>query len=387
MIRVGFTIIDGKVEWMGGINYLKNLLFALSQLENKQIQPILFVGNNTDEKLIKQFEDLAEIQRDSLFDRYSLKWFVYTFMRDILKRNFLINQIIKKNRIDIFSHSYIYGPDINCYTANWIPDFQHLRLPKLYSRLHLIVRDFRLKSLAKFSNKVILSSYDALSDFKGFCPEFVSKASVIHFVSQVTSFENKNFGYLEKKYKFTGKYFFLPNQFWAHKNHKVAFQAILLAKKQIPEIKLICSGLLSDKRDNNHIQNLIKFIDENQLNANIMLLGLIPFSDVLIFMRHSLSIINPSYFEGWSSTVEEAKSMKKDLILSNIPVHQEQVSISGDFFDPDKPEELAAILIHKWHETNSTIDQAYHKVDEQSLRTIEFANNYTSIVTDLLRSH
>ncbi|WP_184542690.1 glycosyltransferase family 4 protein [Mucilaginibacter sp. FT3.2] len=382
MIRVGFTIIDGKVNWMGGINYLKNLLYAISQLEEKKIQPVLFLGNNIDNKIIQDFKDLAEIHQDSLFDRKSSKWIVYTFLRDVFKRNPAVNQIVEKYNIDAFSHSFIYGPDINCIKINWIPDFQHVHLPKLYSKLHLLVRDYRLRSLARYSDIVILSSYDALNDYKKFTPEYTDRARVIHFVSQTTSFEDKGAGYIKEKYKIKGRYFFLPNQFWAHKNHKVVFEAIKLAIETVPDITLICSGHLNDDRNVKHIIELKTFIEKNKLQGNIVLLGLIPFGDVLLLMKYSISIINPSYFEGWSSTVEESKSMGRNLILSDIPVHREQAPHQVVFFHPDKPVELADILIEKWEHEENIEQRSNIKEDDLTKRTIDFGGRFQSIILE-----
>jgi glycosyltransferase involved in cell wall biosynthesis len=383
MIRVGFTIIDGKVNWMGGINYLKNLLYAISQLEEKKIQPVLFLGNNIGNKLIDEFKDLAEIHQDSLFDRKSSKWIVYTFLRDIFKRNPAVNQIIKKYNIQAFSHSFIYGPDIDCIKVNWIPDFQHIHLPQLYSKLHLFVRDSRLRSMAKYSDVVILSSYDALTDYKKFTPEYADKARVLHFVSQTTAFEDKGLKYLKEKYKLQDKYFFLPNQFWAHKNHKVAFEAIKLAKQNVPDILLICSGHLNDERNAKHIIELKSFIENNELQDNVILLGLIPFGDVLLLMKHSISIINPSYFEGWSSTVEESKSMRRSLILSDIPVHREQAPLQGTFFHPDAPVELANILVDKWAHKDESGQEDSFENDDLIKRTKEFGDRFQSIILEL----
>lgn len=385
MIRVGFTIIDGKVNWMGGINYLKNLLYAISQLEDRQIEPVLFLGNKLDARIIKEFEGLAEIHYDSLFDRKSSKWFVYTFLRDVFKRSPAINTITKKYNIQVFSHSFIYGKGINCVKVNWIPDFQHLHLPKLYSKLHLFVRDFRLRAMAKYSDIIILSSYDALNDYQKFTPQYVNKARVIHFVSQTTAFQDKGIDYLNEKYNFKGKYFFLPNQFWAHKNHKVIFEAIKLARQQTPDILLICSGQLSDERNENYVAGLQLFIAENGLQANIMLLGLIPFGDVLSLMKSSIAIINPSYFEGWSSTVEEAKSMKKNLILSDIPVHREQAPFQATFFDPYKAEELADILVHQWNNKAAPIVEIGHVETDLIERTLEFGNKFQSVVLESVK--
>ena len=73
-------------------------------------------------------------------------------------------------------------------------------------------------------------------------------------------------------------------------------------------------------------------------------LGLVPYEHVTALSRDSQALINPSLFEGWSTTVEEAKSMGKRILLSRIPVHVEQDPPGGTFFDPADPDELAALM-------------------------------------------
>ena len=385
MTRVAFTIIGGKTKWMGGINYLKNLLYAISKLEDRKISPVLFVGKKIDKKLLSEFEGLAEIKRDSLFDRYSLKWFIDIILRDLFKINPLINSLVKTHQITVFSHSFVYGIDLRCISVNWMPDFQHIRLPHMFSKINIVVRSFRLKALAKHSNSIILSSHDALKDLQHFAPRYSSKGSVINFVSQTTAYENRPVQYLYDKYKFQSKYYFLPNQFWAHKNHQTAFEAILLAKQQQPDILLICSGQMEDERNPGFITGIKKYIIDNKLEGNIFLLGLIPFNDVLLLMKHSVSIINPSFFEGWSSTVEEAKSMNKSLILSNIPVHIEQAPDLGSFFNPAKAEELSNLLIEKWNDCILKLTDSDNIEKALILRTQEFGKQYQSLILKNLK--
>ena len=52
-------------------------------------------------------------------------------------------------------------------------------------------------------------------------------------------------------------------------------------------------------------------------------------------MYHSVAVIQPSKFEGRSSTVEQAKSMGKKILLSNIGIHKEQNPLRGKYFHPD----------------------------------------------------
>ena len=378
MIKVGFTIIGGKTGWMGGINYLKNLLFAIQQLDNQKIQPILFVGKKVDKKLLDEFKGLAFIQQESVFDRFSFQWFVDFILRDVFAINPIINRIIRKNEIEVLSHSFIYGRDLKCKSVNWIPDFQHIHLAYMFSKLNLLVRNYRLTRMSKYSDAIILSSYDAYNDYVKFAPKYVEKASVIHFVSQTTVFETKPVSYLEAKYNFKGKYFFLPNQFWAHKNHKIALEAIQLLKKECPDVLLLCSGLLTDNRKNAHIDSLKNFVQKNELENNILFLGLIPYEDVKLLLFHCLAIINPSYFEGWSSSVEEAKSMGKSMILSNIPVHHEQADDIADFFDFDDSSMLSQILLSYWTNTNKKkVNLMYDNLEK---RTQVFGLEYQKLI-------
>jgi glycosyltransferase involved in cell wall biosynthesis len=66
------------------------------------------------------------------------------------------------------------------------------------------------------------------------------------------------------------------------------------------------------------------------------LLGLIPHEYIPALIRSCAALINPSTFEGWSTTVEEAKSMGTPMILSSLRVHREQ-SEDALFFDAASP--------------------------------------------------
>jgi len=61
-------------------------------------------------------------------------------------------------------------------------------------------------------------------------------------------------------------------------------------------------------------------------------------------MRAAALIIQPSFFEGWSTSIEDCKALGRPLLCSNIPVHREQVPDALGFFDPKKPEMLGDLL-------------------------------------------
>ncbi len=63
-----------------------------------------------------------------------------------------------------------------------------------------------------------------------------------------------------------------------------------------------------------------------------------------LLMLRSIALINPSKFEGWSNTVEQAKSLGKKIILSNITTHKEQIGKNFFYFNSDSYFELSIIL-------------------------------------------
>jgi glycosyltransferase involved in cell wall biosynthesis len=68
---------------------------------------------------------------------------------------------------------------------------------------------------------------------------------------------------------------------------------------------------------------------------------MIPMHHVYALLRMSTALINPSCFEGWSTTVEEAKSFGVPMILSDIDVHREQTGGTARYFGINDSETLA----------------------------------------------
>ncbi|AHB99253.1 hypothetical protein [Francisella orientalis] len=48
MIRVGF-VIDFPNEWIGGLNYFKNLLYAINKYQKRNIEVYVFLSKNFDD--------------------------------------------------------------------------------------------------------------------------------------------------------------------------------------------------------------------------------------------------------------------------------------------------------------------------------------------------
>jgi len=385
MIRVGFVAGHSR-EWIGGINYHRNLLYAITCLDDKQIEPVVFLGHSADPYLVATFSPLAQVVRTRLLDRNSWCWWLGKIFTKLLHSAVLWNKLFERYNINVVSHSDIAFPGIRCRTINWIPDFQHLRLPEMFSSADIAARNRLFDRLLGYSDAVIVSCEAALDDCKWFCrnkPKLADKVHVLRFVAQagVVS-ENADCHVTLTRYSAPARYFFLPNQFWKHKNHLQVFRAVKELKHRGLEIRVLCSGAMSDFRNPSYIDSVKKFIDENDLHGNISLLGLVDYRDLICLMRYSIAVINPSLFEGWSTTVEECKSLGKNMVLSNIKVHIEQAPLGSVYFDIDDPSTLENILATLWE---NPIDLPQLALEENAAaalphRTIHFAKQYQNIV-------
>lgn len=379
MIKIGFIGAVSK-EWMGGLNYFKNLLFAIDFVKDKELYVVVFLGKETDYQIINIFKEYAHIVQDSIFDRNSFKWFLMKLEQKIFKTNFLLYTVLKKHNINILSHASIVNlKDIK--TINWIPDFQHIHLSDMFSNIEIKKRNKSFMEIIKKSDAIILSSYDAFEDFKIFAPKYKDKAKVLQFVSQPNSkyfeLDENDKNNVLKKYSIKDNFFYLPNQFWKHKNHMLVFDAINELKKDGIEIYLVCSGYMNDYRNVTYINTIKNFIDINNLENNIKLLGLIDYDDVFTLIKFSKAVINPSLFEGWSSTVEECKSVGKNMILSDLNVHREQYP-EAIFFQRDCMESLKNILKNY---KNNNKDTNFESLE---IRTKKFTDTYISICKEII---
>jgi len=237
MIRVAFIL--GDVGWTGGVNYYKNLLQAIKKDSNSKIQPVLFFGKKFEDK---SFEGLGEIVKSPIFDRHSIFWLCSKVMKR-LGRNIPLYYTLRKNRIDIISHVDYLWRGCAIPSLVWIPDLQHLKLPDMFPKKEIIRRNLNLVRIVKKTPFILFSSQDSCDDFnqyignkKGFHTYILRFKSCIGHSSFVTEQE------IKAKYHINQPWFYIPNQFWKHKNHEVVIEALKLLKDNGNCPLVICTG-------------------------------------------------------------------------------------------------------------------------------------------------
>ncbi|MFM6026689.1 MAG: glycosyltransferase, partial [Dolichospermum sp.] len=89
----------------------------------------------------------------------------------------------------------------------------------------------------------------------------------------------------------------------------------------------------------------------------------------------------PSLFEGWSTVIEDAKSLGKNLIASDLDVHLEQSPINCRFFNRSSAEELALHMGDCWSqfESDFNLNQEKLSISDSISRVQKFGYQFLSI--------
>ncbi|MDB6135915.1 MAG: hypothetical protein JWM59_4158 [Verrucomicrobiales bacterium] len=257
------------------------------------------------------------------------------------------------HRLDVIIDLYNSSPwAAGVPVISWIPDFQHIHLPEYFTPEDIAHREKSFAQQAEHSHAVLFSSESAASDYRRLYPAFADKAVVARFPSNLVfeTLPSGNPAETAAAYHLPPKFAMVANQFWTHKNHQLVIQAAALAKSAGVTVPVVFTGLPSDYRDpaNGPTSRILQEIARNGLSGQVVPLGQIPYADLIQLMRACSLIIQPSRFEGWSTVVQDAKTLGRPLMCSDLDVHREQAPQALGFFGCAAPRELADLLGRFW---------------------------------------
>lgn len=381
-LNIGIIFFGGP-KWFGGLNYLKNLIAIVKKFKGEKTNVFLITFSQNSYELAIRHEICEEqniITINSLFLRFKALALLSAFLP--FTRNSFYTAI-RENEIEVVFEAGIFlGFDSNVPILHWIPDFQHKVYPEYFSKFALLKREIITFFVLKFRRNILVSSESAKQDFVEHYSRYHGNVHVCPFAVQKPLDQELNIGTIDaaiSKFIPDKKFIYLPNQFWKHKNHRLVIDALEILIESFPHVIIVCTGETIDYRNPSYFNELQHYLISKNLCKRFVILGHVDYSIVRYLMHLSLAIVNPSFFEGWSTSVEEAKSLNKDLILSDIAVHREQAP-DAHFFDPNSAKSLAdtlsSYLSQKetkcFRENESDID--YQKFQEK------YANTFYEIV-------
>lgn len=344
-MRVAFTLIGGR-NWTGGYNYLLNLLRSLAQHQPGRLTPVLFFGNATDPDDAGPFLELGgvEVVQSPLFDGPRRRRGLLKAL--LLGRDAELQGLFAQHRIEaVFESAQFFGRRLGVPAVAWIPDFQHRDLPHLFTRAGFWKREIGFRAQIAGGRTIMLSSEDSRSACERWYPTTVGRTRVVRFAVPPPVTDTVVARSVAQSHGLPDRFFFMPNQFWRHKNHLLVVEALaLLRARGRSDVVVAASGRQADPRNPEHFPALQARIAKEGLDRNFRLLGLLPHEQLPALMQASTALLNPSLCEGWSTTVEEARASGVPMLLSDLAVHREQAGEGAQYFDRHSAASLADAL-------------------------------------------
>ncbi|QDT03489.1 D-inositol-3-phosphate glycosyltransferase [Rubripirellula lacrimiformis] len=379
----------GSQAWQGGANYLLNLCRVLQKQNGHDLNPIMFHGpgiSDEDHEPLKKtlgtrLIECGDFTPDAIARR---RWkSVITGCDKVAQAAFE-----SEDTNVVFENADFYGRNFPIPTLAWAPDFQHRHFPKMFPRKQYWRREIGFRMQFSTRRQVVVSSQDAANDCRRFYGVPEERISVVRFS---TPFElpptTEASEQTRSKYSLPERFFLLPNQFWNHKNHSLVVDALerLNSDKNCPVIAV--TGGASHPSCVSIFESIQRRVSKLGLQNNFRILGRIPFDDLKGLRSNCVALINPSLFEGWSTTIEEAKAIGTPLLLSDLDVHIEQAPKNATFFNrysaDDFAEKLIAIATTA-SATRPTVDTLQSASKDREDR---FVSEFQSAVSATIQNH
>lgn len=354
---IGIRVAPGGQDWLGGINYVKNLLRGLRR-EVGTSRRLCLIQHSAEEDSIYQ-DIYGEVDQVLRMDQYRPN-----FRDRVLNRlrgrwgncySPLSARIFRKHGIDFVYSALLHRnrtePD-DLRSAFWMPDFQFVHQPDGSNRAHGAAQLANFREAARHSRRIVLSSADAERDCLKILPEAKGFTHIYRFKSVLPdSVLTPDPTELARKLQLPERFMLVANLLAPTKNHLGLIAALASLRKRGIRIPVVCTGSLFDYRNPGYVNNIMDALFRSGIHAELRFTGPLPRHEQLQLMRAAVAIIQPSRFEGWNTGVEEARSLGKPLVLSTLSVHQEQLAGTDSkvyWCDPGQPEQIASALEHAW---------------------------------------
>jgi glycosyltransferase involved in cell wall biosynthesis len=363
-LKIAFQNL-GSDSWQAGQTFLEGIFAALHSLGREKPELVLIVVPNTPqtqyERLAPYVDEVlsvAEAPAPPAIRPPARSRTLRAYIRRLsaarrpvadLPADPLSSSLIE-HEVDAY-FSIAWGPARRIATPQikWIFDFQHHHFPRLFSAEECRARDELFREHGRAASRVLVTAESVLQDLVRFDPDLGTKAGILRFVPNIpgTAYTTDPTETLQR-YHLPTRFFYLPNQWWQHKNHGLVFDALGLLQDGSARPVIVSTGALLDGRNPAYVEEQIQKLSLKNIREQVIMLGRVSRTDVFSLYRQSICVLNPTQFEGLGLSVAEAHSLGKRALLADLPVLREQAVPGAVYFNPQDPHELARRMEQIW---------------------------------------
>jgi len=277
--------------------------YKILELYTNISKDLLILGRSKYKKKFKQiFSQSKKISNIKVKFKKSLLFYLLTSIR--LSRNYDI--IISQDPFSAFCASLTKKKKIFIMCQDFIEYLKVLKINSLSKHILYQIYTFFLKFSCKRCNIICLSKH-----IKNSATKYGAKnPKIIPIYGVDTKLFSKKKSNFKKILKIKDKLILCVSKLEPYKGTEYLIKALILIKKEYPDIQLILIGAGSLK---NHLESLIKKL---KLEKNVKMLGEIPSQNLPAYYNACDIFVLPSIKEGLGFVLAEALACEKPVIAS-----------------------------------------------------------------------
>ena len=378
----------GFIGWGGGVDFLKAYIAPLQRLDDCEVY-VFIPQDSWIRKIAREVRHrlwtkvlrrpigryttpLTTSELVDVFRSDCVHVVVYDTYWNVLSD---LKRALKEHHMDVVFPTILdLGRSFPIPWIPYLPDLQHKYYPEFFSDEEIRDRDISFQQLLRSANSVIVEAQDVKNDLQ----KFYDVGDTEIFVMPYTAVPEDGWFSLEDvdidKYHLPEKYFLISNQFWLHKDHKTAFDALkLLHDEGYTDYHIVCTGKMDDYRDSGYFQRLLEGLQKNKMENYVHFLGYIPKRDQIKILCQSQAALQPTLFEGnpGGGIAYNAISLGVPIILSDIPVNLELKSPLAYFFERHSPEGLKDTMVNFIEGNKERLQYSQEELMEQGGARLE----------------
>jgi glycosyltransferase involved in cell wall biosynthesis len=257
----------------------------------------------------------------------------------ILWEQFILPFQVRSRKIDILLSTGLTSPFF-CPGKSVLVlyDLQHVNQPQNFHRMYLLFLKSIIYASAKSADGIITISNHVKSDIVKFYRIAPEQIAVSHLGVDRGLFNDHrppSSLAVKQRYGLPERYLLYAAASLPHKNHARLFEALLHARKQIPDLKLVLIGARDKGED-----VLVEKIRHFGLESEVILLGWVPFEDVPFIYQGCEAFVFPTLHEGFGLPIIEAMACGVPVICSRMEPLMEVAGDAALFVDPLDPKDI-----------------------------------------------
>lgn len=255
--------------------------------------------------------------------------------RDRLLRARVTWQFFSSHNADSFQSGIPYVSAIHDLQHRLQPEFPEVAHGDLYDR-----NEWLLRNICRQAKLLVADSDVGREDILNFYGDWVSpdRVVVLPYLPSSSLIGDSPVDAIEE----SPPYLFYPAQFWPHKNHVRLVEALALARRRHPALRLVLCGSASDPLRTETLRSVNERARALGVDGCVTVLGYVPDADLARLYRGATALVMPTFFGPTNIPVLEAWAQRCPVVTSDLRGIREQCGDAAVLVDPRSSDAIAA---------------------------------------------